>query len=408
LNRPVRVLVVDDSPVSREWIAHLLSHDPDITVIRTVADGAAAIAAVRHQKPDVITMDVHMPGMDGFETTRRIMEEQPTPILIVTVSTIKSDVSTAFHALEAGALGVLLKPAGADLPGHEEQVRELIETVKLISEVRMVRRWPRKTTIAAPSAHIDPSTPGTHQPYRHTAVPAVDVGPRSRGHESGGDSPSAMSSSDIPSGNDALFNNLRPTTVIRLVAVGASTGGPLALAALLSALPREFPVPMVIVQHIAPGFTQGLAKWLSQVSGFPVEVAHQDQTLLPGCGYVAPDGFHLEVKRGGRIEFRDDPPENGLKPSVARLFRSVAENYGAAAIGVLLTGMGQDGAAELRRMREKGAVTFAQDEASSAVHGMPRAAIALDAACYVLPPEGIATALIRLVPPTPDPIRSPL
>jgi len=186
-------------------------------------------------------------------------------------------------------------------------------------------------------------------------------------------------------------------TQIRVVAVGASTGGPPVLQGILAALPRDFPVPVLLVQHIAPGFTQGFADWLAQSSSLPVQVGVHGQPALPGHVYVAPDSFHMAIAAQGRIRLNPDEPENGLRPSVSHLFRSVAHTYGPRAIGVLLTGMGKDGALELKLMKEQGAVTIAQDRDTSVVHGMPGEAIKLGGATYVLPPEKIRIALTSLL-----------
>jgi two-component system chemotaxis response regulator CheB len=187
-----------------------------------------------------------------------------------------------------------------------------------------------------------------------------------------------------------------PVREIRIVAIGASTGGPPALQALLSPLPSDFPVPIVIVQHMTAGFIEGFAKWLEQSSGHPVHVASDGERLQAGHIYIASDGSHMGVLSGGRIMLWKGEAEHGLRPSVSYLFRSVAEVYGGNAIGVLLTGMGKDGAEGLKLMREKGAITVAQDEQSSVVYGMPREAAALDAAVYVLSPDRIAGLLTRL------------
>jgi two-component system chemotaxis response regulator CheB len=194
-----------------------------------------------------------------------------------------------------------------------------------------------------------------------------------------------------------ILTPLQKTAGIQAVAIGASTGGPPVLQKILSGLPQDFPVPVLIVQHIAQGFTEGFAEWISNASGFPVRVALHGERLAPRHGYVAPDGFHLGLESGLRIALSGLAPENGLRPSVSYLFRSIAQVLGPAAIGVLLTGMGKDGAEELKAMKEKGAMTIVQDEASSVVHGMPGEAIKLGAATYVLPPEGIVAMLADVV-----------
>jgi two-component system, chemotaxis family, protein-glutamate methylesterase/glutaminase len=344
----IKVLVVEDSPVVREFLVHLLSSDPGIQVIGTASNGEEALAAVQHKKPDVITMDIHMPKLDGFEATRRIMETRPTPIVIVSGSSSLQEVATTFRAIEAGALAAVSRPQGIGHPKHETSAKEMVQTVKLMSEVKVVRRWPRLK-----------STP--------VVLPTPQMQVR------------------------------RPPAELQVVAIGASTGGPLVLQTILSGLPKALPVPVLIVQHMAPGFVQGFAEWLAQSSGFPVHLPTDGEYPLPGRAYVAPDGVHMGVGTGGRVILNEDEPENGLRPSVSHLFRCVAQVFGRQAVGVLLTGMGRDGAEELKLMKDGGAVTIAQDKKSSVVHGMPGEAIRLDAATYVLSLENIAAALTGLV-----------
>ncbi|TAK50489.1 MAG: chemotaxis-specific protein-glutamate methyltransferase CheB [Betaproteobacteria bacterium] len=343
--KKVRVLVVEDSPVMRELLAHLLGTDPGIEVVGFASDGEEALAAVREKKPDVVTMDFHMPRVNGLDATRRIMETHPTPIVIVSGSSARTEVASAFHLLEAGALAVVEKPRGPGHPDHEAAARELVQTVKTMAEVKVVRRWARREAPLSPA-------------------PA----PRSIRIEAA-------------------------AARTRLVAIGASTGGPIVLRAILAGLPGNFSVPILIVQHIAPGFTDGFVEWLGQASGFAVHVAADAVHPLPGHAYVAPDGLHIKLRHDGAITLSRDAPQNGHRPSVSCLFRSVAAVLGRNAIGVLLTGMGKDGAEELKLMRDRGAVTIAQDRDTSVVHGMPGEAVSLDAASYVLSPPEIAAAL---------------
>lgn len=344
----INVLVVEDSPVSREFLVHILDSDPDITVIATARDGEEALNFVRHHRPDVITMDIHMPKLDGLETTRRIMETNPMPIIIVSDSENLHEVVTTFDAMDAGALAVLRRPVGIGHPDHQAMVRDMVQTVKLMSEVKVVRRWSR---------------------MRNTK----------------------------PALRRADTDLARKSAHIRIVVIGASTGGPSAIEAILAALPKNFPVPILIVQHISAGFIGGFARWLMNSSSLPVHIATHDETLLPGHVYIAPDEYQMKVERVGKIALTKDEPEHGLRPSISYLFRAVAEVYGCDTVAGLLTGMGRDGARELQLLKEKGAVTFAQDKASSVVHGMPGEAIKLNAAMLVLPLEKIAAALTNLV-----------
>jgi two-component system chemotaxis response regulator CheB len=351
----IKVLIVEDSPVVREFLVHVLGSDPGIRVAGTAHDGEEALEAVRRWRPDVITMDIHMPRLDGVEATRRIMETEPTPIVIVSGSTDPKEVATTFDAMEAGALAVLRRPAGIGHPEHEATARELVQTVKLMSEVKVVRRWSKSRRAAMANGR------------------------------------------QAPAPQPAEMGFARKPAKARVVAIGASTGGPPVLQTILAALPKHFPAPIAIVQHMADGFVRGFVEWLAQSSGPRVHLATHGELMLPGHAYVAPDGFQMKVERGGKIALTRDEPENGLRPSVSCLFRSVAEVYGCDAIAGLLTGMGRDGAEELRLLKEKGAVTFAQDKDSSVVHGMPGEAIRLDAATLVLPPEKIAAVLASVV-----------
>ncbi len=345
----IRVLVVEDSPAVREFLVHVLNSDPDIHVVGTARDGKEAVGAVKRKKPDVVTMDIHMPRMNGLDATRRIMETQPTPIIIVSGSENAVAVARTFRAMEAGALAVLPRPQGLGHADFETTAKELLRTVKLMSEVKVVTRRPERAT-----------------------APVTEPTPE-------------VATAELPAG-------------IQLVAIGASTGGPLALQAILSGLPAAFPVPVVIVQHIASGFTAGLTEWLAKSSARPVHLAQNAVALLPGHTYVAPEGFQMAVTNSNRLRLSKHEKENGMCPSVSYLLRSVAKVYGASAIGVLLSGMGKDGADALKTMRDRGAVTIVQDRESSVVHGMPGVALELKAAKYVLSPDEIAAMLGHLIP----------
>lgn len=340
----IDVLVVEDSELLRAFLVRLLQSDPQIRVVGAVADGQAAIDYLQGGMPDVVLMDIHMPRQDGFETTRRIMETRPVPIVIC--SALASD--TVFRSLAAGAIACIEKPTGGEQSSFEAAARNLVLTVKLMSEVRVVRRWPRSPTGSVPS-------------------PAVSSRARS-----------AKAS-------------------VKIIGIGASTGGPPVLQTILSGLRHDFPVPILVVQHIARGFLSGLAEWLGQSTGLPVHVGSRGTLPMPGHVYLAPDDYHMGIDAGGHIILAGEPPENGLRPAVSFLFRSLAEARGMNALGVLLTGMGKDGAAELKLMKDRGALTIAQDQASSVVHGMPGQAIALGGATYVLPSDQIANALVSSV-----------
>lgn len=346
----ISVLVVDDSQVARMQLVHILGGAPGIEVIGVAASGREALAFLKHRKPDVITMDLVMPDMDGFEATRRIMETSPVPIIVVTGSYSRGDVGKSFKAMEAGAVAILGKPGGG---GAAAQAAELVRTVRLMAEVKVVRRMQASSSAA------------THRP---AAVPP----------------PSSAGAAASPP---------------ELVVIGASTGGPPVAEYLFSRLPPAFPVPVLLVQHMSRGFIQGFVDWLNHTSGPQVRLAEDGMTALPGTVTVAPDGCQMEVAAGGRIVLvrEADPPPGAFSPSVARLFRSAAAVYGRRAAGVLLTGMGRDGAAELKLLHDAGALTIVQDEASSVIFGMPGEAVRLGAAAHVAAPAEIVELLLANV-----------
>lgn len=347
-SKPIKVLIVEDSPVVQELLAHILNSDAEINVIGTAGNGSEALEFLKYKRPDVILMDVNMPKMNGYEATRRIMETRPVPTIIVSSSLNPKEVENTFHAIEAGAVAALEKPEGVWGASFMEASKKLTATVKAMSEVKLVRRMPEKRWAEIPET-----------------LPDVDLTQRQ------GD--------------------------IKVIAIGASTGGPPVLQTILSMLPGDLSVPVLIVQHIAKGFMPGLVNWLGQTTGFPVKTGSHGEYALPGHAYIAPDSFHMGVDKGCRIILSNDDTLNGLCPSVSYLFRSVANSFGQRAIGVLLTGMGRDGAEELKMMKERGAVTIAQDKESSVVYGMPGEAVNIDAAAYVLQPERIGAMIKSLV-----------
>ncbi|MCM0083294.1 chemotaxis-specific protein-glutamate methyltransferase CheB [Geomonas sp. Red32] len=334
----IKVLVVDDSKVAREMITHILTADPGIKVIGTAADGYRALAAMERQQPDVVTMDVHMPGLDGFATTREIMREHPVPVVIVT-GTLDPKADTAvFRTLEAGALAIILKPPGFGHPDHARAAAELLQTVRLMSEVKVVRRSYRESRLPSP------------------VKPEVTAPPK-------------------------------------LVAVGASTGGPVIVKNIISSLPASFPFPVLVVQHMAGEFLAGYAEWLAGACELTVKLGEPGETVKGGSVYIAPGGADMGLDGRGRIVLTPGAPGQLLCPSVNHLFRSVAIQCGRHAVGILLTGMGNDGAAGLKEMRDEGALTIVQDEESSVIFGMPAEAIRIGGARQVLSPGNIVALL---------------
>ena len=348
----ITVLIVDDSQTTLDYLKYLLDSDDDIVITGIANNGKEAVELSQRKLPDVILMDIHMPQMDGFEATRIIMENNPVPIVIMSASHNVKDTEVIFRAMEAGAVALTNKPKGLDHPDHELSAKELVQTVKLMSEIKVVRRY-----------CIGKRKPGEREPL-----------------------PESL-----------LIKPIAIPAAIGVVAMGASAGGPPVLRVIFSKIPKIFPVPLLIVQHMACGFMEGMIEWLSQTTGCPIHLATHEETLLPGHIYFAPDSYHMGVGISGRIALSRGEPENGSCPSISFLFRSVAEVFGANAIGVLLTGMGRDGADGLKLLRDKGAVTIVQDQASSLIHGMAGEAIKLNGAMYELHYDDIAPALINLV-----------
>jgi len=308
----VRVLVADDSELFRDLLARVIALDPGFEVVATVGDGEAAAELAKICKPDVITMDLDMPEVDGYSGIARIMAETPTPILVLTAY---REESVGFRALSLGALDILEKPSPHST--LNEYGALLRSRLRLLAAVRVIRH--------------------------------------PRGRRSAG-----LARSRLP----------RPEIVV----IGASLGGPRALASVLRGLPDSFPTPVLVVQHIADGFTEGLAGWLSQEGPLEVRSARDGDELRGGLVLLAPSKHHLVVSRG-TARLSDAPPVDTFKPSVTPLFVSAARVYGSRACGIVLTGMGRDGEEGVRALKRAGAHVMAQDEATSVVFGMPRAAM---------------------------------
>jgi two-component system chemotaxis response regulator CheB len=337
----VRVLIADDSVVFRSLLTKVLGSDPVIEVVGEAANGKEAVALADRLKPDVITMDMHMPVMDGFEATRRIMRTNPRPIVIVSASVEPKDVAQSFRALEAGAVALLDKPPAPTASTFPSSVREIVTTVKLMSEVKVV----------------------TRQGARGRSDTTTDLESLAAGRA-------------------------------ELVAMAASTGGPAALATILGALPSDLPVPVLVVQHIATGFEQGLVKWLQRASPLNVCLASSGLHPRPGDAIVAPSDRHLALSNGA-IVLDGGVSVDGHRPSATRLFGSVAAGYGASAMGVVLTGMGSDGARGLRELKDAGGYVVAQDEATSVVYGMARSAVEMGAVDRIVPLDMIAETIVK-------------
>lgn len=343
---PIRVLIVDDSPTARALIAAVLRSAPGLEIAGEARDGNEAVVRAKALRPDVITMDFQMPEVDGFSATRRIMLEAPTPIVIVSGSLDVRDVVISMEAMRAGALAIVAKPPSPAAPEFERASRQFAATVRAMSQVKIVRRF------------------STSSPPAPTPLP-----PRPA---------------------------LVATEKKKIIGIAASTGGPAALHRILSDLGGPPRVPVLVVQHIAIGFAEGLASWLATAVKMPVKLAYDHEPLLPGTVYLSPDQRHLAVGPDGCAEIVSAAPVHGFRPSANVLFESIAQRFGGSGAGVILTGMGEDGVEGLRKLGEAGGFVIAQDEESSAVFGMPRAAIDAGVVNAVLPLDMVAARLREL------------
>jgi two-component system, chemotaxis family, protein-glutamate methylesterase/glutaminase len=340
--RPIRTLVAEDSPTVRRLLVEMLSSDPAFQVVGEAADGAEALQKAIELSPDLITMDVHMPNIDGIDATKAIMREAPTPILVVTAAAVRNDVELSMNAMQAGALMVVDKPVDPRSPAFEQQRDQLLTMAKAMSAVKVVRRWGE-----------------TMAPGRiRSTVPKLNI---------------------------------------RLVAIGTSTGGPAALHRILTGLSSNFPVPIVVVQHIARGFVGGLAHWLSLNSPLSVKVATDQERLRAGVVYLAPDNNHFGMTSDGRIRLSSAPPVGGFRPSADYLFEAAGSAFGADVLGVILTGMGRDGVRGLETIHARGGRVIAQDETSSIVYGMAQEAVKAGVVDEILPLESIGSRMSELL-----------
>lgn len=341
---PTRVLLVDDSLISLAIIKRILVNAPGIRVAGTATNGSEALDMIPSLQPDVICTDLHMPVMNGLEFIKAVMEKFPCPILVLSVSVQKEQTGNIFRLLEAGAIDVMAKPRGTEEAGYKLDAQELIGKIKVLAGVVAIRRR-RKEPYAAAVPRM----------------PQIESAPLS------------------------------------IVGIGASTGGPQAFQEILSHLPGNLPVPLLCVQHISEGFMQGLVDWLAQKSQLRIVTAETGILPQPGTAYFPREGSHLVVDSQGRLECSNAPPYGGHRPAISVTFKSLARLYGKNAAGVLLTGMGRDGVEGMRAIAQWGGITIAQDEESSTIFGMPKEAIAANAARYVLPLAKIAPALQELL-----------
>ncbi|MBV8467072.1 MAG: chemotaxis response regulator protein-glutamate methylesterase [Burkholderiales bacterium] len=345
--RKIKVLVIDDSAVVRQVMSRLLAQEPDIEVLATASDPIFARNKMQLEWPDVITLDIEMPRMDGITFLRQLMQERPTPVVICS-SLATEGAETTMQALQAGAVAIITKPQLGVGDFLQESSMQIIQAVRGAGAANL--RNLHAVRQSKPMERREPPAPST-----------------------------AMA-----------------RTTERIVAIGTSTGGTVALEEVLTALPRVSP-GIVIVQHMPAGFTAAFAQRLDKLCEIRVEEAKDGQRVLPGLALIAPGDKHMSLIRSGAqyiVEVKDGPPVNRHRPSVDVLFRSVAKSAGRNAMGVIMTGMGADGARGLKEMHDTGSATLAQDEATCVVYGMPKEAVALGAASRIVPLGAIARAIL--------------
>lgn len=341
----IKVLIVEDSPSVQKLLKKIIEDDPLLKVSMTATNGKEAIEYLERESPDVITMDIFMPQMDGFEATRKIMETKPLPIIIVSGHYTKADVEKSFEAINAGALSIMEKPPGIFHPNYPEVAKTLQKTIRSLAGLKLIKRHYRIGKDEKAAEEIEP---------------------------------------------EAKLKK------IEAVAIGASLGGPLALKELFSTLPATFPLPIFVTQHISHGFGDGFIEWLDNNS--PLKIVKAEKEMTPQCGhvYIAPDHIHMTLSKDKTIQLCDTPPIKTLKPAVAPLFSTASAAYGDKILGILLTGMGEDGSLELADMKKKGAITICQDEATCIAFGMPGCAVKLGGATHTLPLNKIAEFLKKI------------
>ncbi len=335
----IRVVVADDSDLARELIIAILSTDKEITIVGEAKNGREAVEKVRELKPDILTIDIEMPVMNGLEAIEHIMGNIALPILVVTT---RGDAHTAYAAISKGALDLVVKP---DV--NLAEARDFIQKIKLLSKIKVI-------------THISGKGALKEKPVEK---PVVFTGPTSD----------------------------------RIVAIASSTGGPEALSIILSSLPETIPCPVVIAQHNSDGFIPGLVEWLNRLAKLKVKVAEEGEPLVPGTVYVSPSEKHMEISLSRRVTFVERHPADIYRPSCDRLLSSVAHVYKAKSIGIIMTGMGSDGVRGMKQLKEAGGTTIAQDEKSCIVFGMPK--VAIDSGCIdmILPLEEIGGKVVSLL-----------
>jgi len=342
----IRVLVVDDSPTMREMLIAILSGDPEVAVVGVAADGDEAVEKTVALQPDLVTMDIRMPRLDGVSAIRAIMHDQPTPIVVLCSDSNDRTLNISFNALKAGALEVVEKPRISSLDDVRTFGSHFLSTIKLMAEVKVVRQL-----VGSSGEFLSHSLPSDE--HSRVSRPVIDA-----------------------------------------VAICSSTGGPAALEFLFRHIPESFPAPIAVVQHISEGFLHGLVEWLKKTSCLDVRVAENGERAEPATVYFAPEDYHLAFSAPGVFAYSDEPAVRSHRPSGEVLFASVAGVYGARGMGVMLTGMGEDGVDGLDALARRGGIVLAQDEATSAIFGMPRAVVERGCCTEVLSLDRMARRIV--------------
>ncbi|HHP7229927.1 MAG TPA: chemotaxis-specific protein-glutamate methyltransferase CheB [Xenococcaceae cyanobacterium] len=350
---PIKVFLVEDSPVALTILQRVLTNASEITIVGTAKNGMVALEKIPHLKPDVVCTDLLMGKMDGLELTKQLLAIYPVPILVISEVVTDNDTKKIGQLMEAGVLDVFPKPKTGFIQDYEKQQQALVQKIKLLSGVKVFSK--KNKSLATPqfteniSSQIEFNSPGAFQQE------------------------------------------------YKIITIGVSTGGPKALQNILGNLPSNFPLPIVCIQHISEGFLNSLIDWLTTETLLKIKIAQPGELPLPGTVYFAPEKYHLELDNKRRFVYSDTPPINNHRPSITTTFSSIAQFYKQEAIGILLTGMGKDGALGMEKIYQTGGLTIAQDEATSVIFGMPKEAIDLGVVKQVLPLFKIAAVLKELV-----------
>lgn len=348
----IKVLIADDSALIRKLLNNILSNDSRFEVVAEATNGKEAVTYSKLFKPDVISMDMIMPVMDGLEATYEIMRSNPVPIVIVSAIYQKNEVNMAIQELNAGAVATIQKPWGPEHPNHKISANKYMSLLKIMSEIKVVKR-----------------TNSVKEVYQTKIAPHTEIEHQTK---------------------SSTNNNCKRPKTASIIAIGASAGGPEAIRIILESLNYPLEAPMIIIQHIDSNFTEGFATWLQQHTKSTVKIAKSGEKLQNNTIYIAPGGNHLTIKDQSIIELTKPSDKSGHVPSIDVFFNSITKQNPKECIAILLSGMGKDGADELKNLKELGAYTLIQDQASSLIFGIPGMALKINAHCKILSPLDIA------------------